>query len=172
MLRLQEQKLTDLLSLHGQAVFRYIVRLVPQLADAEEVFQQTCLTAWKNRAQFDASREFIPWACGIARNIVRNFYRRHRRDRVQLDSDVIEQLAQQNPAPPTEEGYLSALQLFLKRLPQRNRQAVTQYYQGESVQEVARTLSATTNAIYKLLNRSRQRLQTCIVSRLKGRKQP
>ena len=76
-----------------QRVFAYIVSLVPNRADAEELFQQTCLTLWEHWERYDMSLDFVPWACGIAHNHVRNFLRKRQNSQTQLDADVLEMLA-------------------------------------------------------------------------------
>ena len=76
-----------------QRVFAYVVSLVPNRADAEELFQQTCLTLWEHWQRYDMSLDFVPWACGIAHNHVRNFLRKRQNSQIQLAADVLEMLA-------------------------------------------------------------------------------
>jgi len=57
-------------------VYRFLFTLVPRREDVEDLFQQTCLTLWQERAKFDPEKgEFASWACAIAQNHVRNFRR-------------------------------------------------------------------------------------------------
>jgi hypothetical protein len=37
-------------------IYAYVVTLLPNRADAEEVFQQTCLALWKKWGEFDPAR--------------------------------------------------------------------------------------------------------------------
>ena len=78
---------------HQKDVFAYILTLVPNRNDAEDVYQQTCLALLEKQAEYDLGREFFPWACGFALNEVRRFRRAHYRERTQLDDAVIESLA-------------------------------------------------------------------------------
>lgn len=77
---------------HQRGIYAYILTLVPNRNDAEDVFQQTCLTLLEKADQFDSERPFFPWACGFALNEVRRFRRAHHRERVQLDDAVLESL--------------------------------------------------------------------------------
>lgn len=150
-------------------VFRYIVSLVPRRADAEELFQQTCLTQWENWERYDLSLDFVPWACGIAHNHVRNFHRKRQNAQVQLDADVVEMLAlQSRDRQPREDDRLVALRECLEGLPERSRGVIEGYYGGRSVQEIADQRTTTPNAIYKLLDRVREALHDCITARLAG----
>jgi hypothetical protein len=49
-------------------LYRYIAGLVPVCADAEDLFQESLLTAWQERIRSDFSRDMFAWRCGIARN--------------------------------------------------------------------------------------------------------
>ena len=62
--------------------------MLPNWHDAEDVFQQTSLGLWQTWDRFDLTQEFLPWACGVARNMVRNFLRRRGRDRVVFERAV------------------------------------------------------------------------------------
>src|SRR5437764_12104285 len=76
-------------------VYAYIVTLLPNRADAEEVFQQTSLALWKKWRQYDPDRDFVRWACGMAHFEVRNFLRKHAdKGRVFLSDDVLSEVAQ------------------------------------------------------------------------------
>ena len=62
-----------------RALLRFILRYVPSVTDARDVLQETLVTLWAKRAEFDAMKEFLPWACGIARFKVREFWRKQPR---------------------------------------------------------------------------------------------
>ena len=74
---------------HQRQLYRYIVVLAPSQDAAEEVFQQTCYILLTSRDRFDASRDFLSWAQGIARNVVREFLRQSTRP-----AAVLRQLAE------------------------------------------------------------------------------
>lgn len=76
-------------------IFAYVRCLLPQYSDAQDVFQRCSLTLWKQFDKFDRERLFLPWACGIAFNEVRNFRRVSGRDRLLFSDDLIEQLSSQ-----------------------------------------------------------------------------
>src|SRR5215469_17587546 len=74
-------------------IYAYVVTLLPNRTDAEEVFQQTSLVLWKKWQQFDPARDFVAWACGIAHYEVRNFLRKHKdKARVYLSEDIMEEM--------------------------------------------------------------------------------
>ena len=76
-------------------IYACVATLLPNRTDAEEVFQQTSLVLWKKWQQFNPSRDFLAWACGVAHHEVRNFLRKHKdRGRVFLSEDILAEVAQ------------------------------------------------------------------------------
>src|SRR5690242_1235587 len=59
-------------------LYGYIVSILPNWADADEVFQETSVILWEKRASYDCDRSFIAWAYGIARNVALRFVRKNR----------------------------------------------------------------------------------------------
>lgn len=165
----QHRQFAERLVRNQQRVFRYVVSLVPNRADAEELFQQTCLTLWECWERYDPALDFFPWACGIAHNHVRNFRRKRQNAQPLLQADVLELLAQRSlELQQREDGRLTALQDCLAALPEQNRSIVEGYYGGRTVQEIAEQRSASPNAIYKMLDRIRAALHDCVSLRLAG----
>jgi len=165
----QHRQFAERLVRSQQRVYRYIVSLVPNRADAEELFQQTCLTLWECWERYDPALDFFPWACGIAHNHVRNFLRKRQNAQVQLQADVLEMLAERSlELRQREDDRFVALRDCLAKLPERNRRVIEGYYGGKSVPQLAHQQSASPNAIYKLLDRVRLALHECVVLRLAG----
>jgi RNA polymerase sigma-70 factor (ECF subfamily) len=165
----QHRQFAERLVRNQQRVFRYIVSLVPNRADAEELFQQTSLTLWECWDRYDPELDFFPWACGIAHNHVRNFQRKRQNAQVQLQADVLEMLAERSQElRQREDDRLAALQHCLAELTERNRRIIESYYGGRTVQQIAEQLPASPNAVYKLLDRIRMALHNCVSLRLAG----
>src|SRR4051794_4262573 len=75
-------------------IYAYGVTPLPNRADAEELFKQTCLALWKKWDRFDPARDFVAWACGMAHYEARNFLRKAAgRGRVGLSDDVLSEVA-------------------------------------------------------------------------------
>lgn len=163
----QHRLFAERLVKNQQRVFRYVVSLVPNRADAEELFQQTCLTLWECWERYDPALDFFPWACGVAHNHVLNFRRKRQSAQVQIQADVLELLAQASLDRQRREDYrLAPLEDCLAELSDRNRIVVEGYYGGWTVQEIAGQLSSSPNAVYKLLDRVRALLHDCVTVRL------
>ena len=152
------------------ALQRFIMSLVPAVADARDILQETAATLWTKRAQYDAAREFLPWACGIAKFKVREFWRRQRRWEVLAESELLELIeARRVELLPELDARHEHLQECLDRLPERQREVVLDYYvDGKSVAELAARGVSSAEAIYKLLQRVRRALLDCVERGLQG----
>jgi RNA polymerase sigma-70 factor (ECF subfamily) len=149
-------------------LFAYIMALMHDRADAEEVFQEASLVLWREFERFRPGAEFMPWACAIALNQMRKFWRERRRDKHTFSAAMVEDLAvealeMQNELEPRR----LALTECMKRLPEVDRSVVELYYGAKNTaDDVAAKLGKSTHAIYKALTRARQRLFDCIGRRL------
>ena len=150
-------------------LYRFIATLVPNRADAEELFQEASLTAWRIRDRFDPMREMSPWLCGIARNLVAAHYRKQKSLAVTLDPDVVERLGQQQM---DEDVVLRerarALNQCLEKLPVRQRDLVRQYYESDqTIQSFSQAQGLSAEAVYKMMQRVRLALFQCINQSMK-----
>ena len=61
---------------------------------------------------------------------------------------------------------INFLRQCIKELPERNRNAITSFCGGKSVEQIALAGKMSSNAVYKLLRRSRALLHTCIKGKI------
>ncbi|WP_038172366.1 sigma-70 family RNA polymerase sigma factor [Verrucomicrobium sp. BvORR106] len=162
-----DERFVSLLVANQPRVYRFLVTLVPQRQDVEDLFQQTCLTLWQSRAKFDASAgEFASWACGIAHNHVRNFRRRESTRRTLLSEEVAELLV------ATREQHASflddchrALHRCMAGLTTHQRSVLEDCYGSEGgggIKLAAESSGRSANALYKVVRHIRGILHECI----------
>lgn len=159
-----DERFVALLVTNQQRIFRFLMTLVPNRVDAEDLLQQTCLTLWQNRAKFDPELgEFASWACAIAHNHVRNFRRREKTRRNVLSEEVIRSLIFTQAEHPTlMDEWQQALALCMEKLTPHQRRIVRDSYGGGSIKAAAQSAGRTANALYKILNHIRESLRQCI----------
>jgi RNA polymerase sigma-70 factor, ECF subfamily len=145
-------------------VYGYIVTLLPTRADADDIFQQTSLLLWQKRSQYDPSRDFLRWACGIAHNLVRNHLRRHRHEKVYLSDGLMEKLCEvRHAAAKRIETKLQRLTDCLDRLAPEQRELLELCYLGtEPIKTVANNRQVDPSVLYKRLDRIRWTLMDCM----------
>ncbi len=147
-----------------RALLRFILRYLPAVADARDVLQETLVTLWSKRSEFDATKEFLPWACGIARFKVREFWKRQPRWESFANEDLMALIdARLAVLEPEMTLRSEKLRECLAKLPEGQRDTLHRYYsEEESVEALALREGRSVEAIYKLLQRVRRALLECI----------
>lgn len=138
---------------HAAAVIRYAWSIVHDRIAAEEVLQETFLTAWEYRRRSHIVDEsFLPWLLIVCRNHARNAVRKSAKHK----SVSLERVTASVSDPPgelvwieVEIGSLSKADQLLCRLC---------LVEGYSYSEAARILDTTQAAVGKRLQRVRARL--------------
>ena len=157
-----------------RALLRFVLRYVPAVTDARDVLQETLVTLWAKRAEFDATREFLPWACGIARFKVREFWRKQPRWESFATDDLMALIdARREVLEPEISLRREKLRGCLGRLPAEQRGLLDRYYaEEESVETLALREGRSVEAIYKVLQRVRSALLKCIERELRAEGAP
>lgn len=150
-------------------IFRYVAVLVPRVADAQDVVQQTAVALWKKFEQFDPAQPFTPWACRFALLEARQFLRKDQRWGALLDDRLVDALVDRRAALTDEmDRRFSHLADCLRKLAPEQRQTVERYYyERRPVEELARQAGRSVEAVYKALQRIRQALGDCVTRALK-----
>src|SRR5438093_13667452 len=89
-----QQRFLSLFLRSEREIFRYVAVLVPNVADAEDIVQQTALALWEKFDAYDPNQPFTPWACRFALNKARQWIERRQRWQALLDGGLVEALAQ------------------------------------------------------------------------------
>jgi len=159
-----QQRFLSLFLRSEREIFRYVAALIPNVADAEDIVQQTAVTLWEKFDAYDPSLPFTPWACRFALNKARQWIERRQRWRALLENGLAEELAgRREELRPDLEAKLGRLEGCLGRLPGDQRSLVEgYYYRRTEISELARESGRSVAATYKALQRIRQSLQGCI----------
>lgn len=152
---------------HQRRIFGFILTLVPNAADADDIFQETCLTLWRKADTFDPSGDFVRWACGVAFNVVRNARVKQLRGRVVFSDETVRMLLDERVSRREElDGQNQVLGDCLQALPAPHRNLLELCYCGEhSIEAISRKLHRQPNAVYQQLHRIRRALLKCIEER-------
>jgi RNA polymerase sigma-70 factor (ECF subfamily) len=145
----------------------YILSLLPTLADAEDVLQETFLTVTAKAATFVEGTNFSAWACTIARFKVLEARRRLGKAS-DLTEEAIEALAMDAPESGFFEERVEAVRRCLDRLAPRARQIVwLRYHGGCSCDDIGRQVGWAEPAVRVALAKARAALRTCVEFQLR-----
>jgi len=147
-----------------QNILAYIGSLTCDFREAEELLQETAAQAFEHAGRYDGSRPFLPWAIGIARNVVLHHRRHAARHHCVIDPEVMERLEDVfDELSDRRERLRDALNLCREKLPPRSQYVCRMRYEsGLHINEIARRVGATAGAVRALLHRIRDQLRQCI----------
>ena len=146
------------------AVKAYVRRLVPTWHDVEEVVQQTSLIAWKKFDELDDIDRFGGWLMTIARFESLKHRRSLARSPLVFSDKLAEQLADATGnIVAGDADRLQALERCLQKLDHAKRELILMVHKpGVTVREYAQQNARPEQAIYKSVQRIRQKLLMCI----------
>jgi RNA polymerase sigma-70 factor (ECF subfamily) len=163
--------LDELMSRHGSRLFHYILRLLHNEDDAEDVAQETFVRVYQKRMGFDPSRKLSSWLYAIATNLVRDklrWQRRHPEMSMDAeDSETGQALGDILPAQSGSPGEAVAceeraalVREAVSSLPQNWRiPLVLAEFEGRSHIEIGEILSCTPKAVEMRIARARRELR-------------
>jgi RNA polymerase sigma-70 factor, ECF subfamily len=159
-----QQRFLSLFLRSEREIFRYVAALIPNVADAEDIVQQTALVLWEKFDAYDPSQPFTPWACRFALNKTRQWLERRQRWQALLERGLAEELAQRREElRPELDLRLKHLERCLGKLPVEQFTLIEgYYYRRDDIEKLAANYGRTVAATYKMLQRVRQTLQACI----------
>ena len=159
-----QQRFLSLFLRSEREIFRYVAALVPNVADAEDIVQQTALALWEKFEAYDPSQPFTPWACRFALNKSKQWIERRQRWQALLEGGLAEELAQRREElKPEFERRLARLEACLGKLPGEQRELVEgYYYKRTGIEALAGESGRSIEATYKMLQRIRHALQSCV----------
>src|SRR5829696_6406127 len=165
-----QQRFLSLFLRSEREIFRYVAALVPNVADAEDIVQQTALALWEKFDSYDPNQPFTPWACRFALNKTKQWIERRQRWQALLEGGLAEELAQRREElRPEIETRLKHLEGCFNELPAEQRSIVEgYYYRRDGIEKLAEESGRTVAAAYKTLQRVRHALQVCIENAVKG----
>jgi len=156
-----------LLNEHERKITLYVMNLVRDRGDAEDILQEARLVMWRNFHKFEKGTHFLAWARKIAFHQILS-YRRKRNKRVELSESFLESIAVE--ISKNEQRYdrrSEALKSCVRKLSRPHRQVLLMRYTRDmDVDKIGREVGRSEGAVYRLLSRLRMMLQDCVTKKI------
>jgi RNA polymerase sigma-70 factor (ECF subfamily) len=146
-------------------LYRSIMSMVRNSADAEDIIQDTVMRAYANIGRYDSERPFYPWLLTIGRNLARNhLVKRNRRESdSELPIDIPEISASDPEAALIRDEQVRQLHAALEELKPEHREILElQHFQDCSYQEISEILDIPKGTVMSRLYYARKQLQTAL----------
>lgn len=155
---------------HQFQLYAFILTLVPNSADADDVMQETSVALWEMFEQFQPGSNFGAWACTVARYRILKFRDRKPEALLQVGDDVLDLIAAVSLSQSDEsEVRRHALDECIRRLPPRDYALLKQSFDPatRTLKQVSEVIGRPVNTVYKAMSRIHQALFECVRRTLK-----
>ncbi len=161
---LSDSRFVELLTSTQVRLRSYALSLVRIPTDADDVLQNACIVLWKKRMDYDPSRDFFPWACGVVLIEVLRYRRKVATDKLMFDEAMLNTLAAEYIKHADELDRRSELlHDCVRKLPEKDMRLLNDRY-GNSIKpkEIAQKYGCPPTTVYSALARIRESLFRCV----------
>ena len=152
-------------SRYADRIFAMIVRLVPDVMDAQELTQDTFLRAFSRIDSYDAKKASLAtWLCRIAYHLTLDFLKRRRPVIVSIEDSQVWQTDINDEELEAElstrrEERIAKLENLMDELPDEEKMLLTLYYfEDRPLTEIAYIIGFDTKALANRMYRTRRKL--------------
>jgi len=143
---------------YKNAIFYHCFAIVHDEASAEDVAQETFITAYYKLHLYNADYRLSTWLFKIATNKALDSLRKHRHE-IKTDDNVFDTLASQQPGPDKSAHY-DELHRAVEALAPKHRAVISLYYwQGLSYDEIANVMSVPVGSVQGWMHRAKATLR-------------
>lgn len=163
-----------LLGQHERRLRGYILSLVPNWADADDIGQEVRIRLWEQFDNYDRAKDFGVWARTIAHYQILTHRERVSRQGKLVSDRSVDLIAQEVAAlSPELDASERALADCFAKLPETKRKLLLQYYsRGQTARTIAQDLGRSFDATRQAILRARLVLGNCVESALKKEETP
>ncbi len=162
---ISERDFVSLISTNQRRILAYIIVLVPNRTDAEDVMQETIALMWEKKGDFVPGTDFVAWGIRIAYYKILNYRKKVFNNRqIVINDEQFERLEKQAVERSSRvEDMLYKLDECVQKISKPDRHLVYMRYSKEiSVKEISSRINKSIRSIYLNLSRIQGLLLKCI----------
>ena len=159
-----ESEYLKLLTGNYSRLYSYVLCMVCNKDDAEDVMQDTAIVMWEKFESFTPGTNFVAWAKSIAHHKIMDLRKKQVRNRCQLDDNVLELLISERESYKDDSSRkIEALEQCIKKLQVRDRKILKlKYFEGRQVKDIAAGVNVPLHTMYRLIARLHELLLGCV----------
>ena len=171
--------LAELITRYQNRLYRYLLRIVRQPAEAEDLFQQTWLRVVEKIRFFDASRNFDAWLFTLARNLAIDYLRRIHPQSLDeplangwRTETVADRISSKDRTPldhALAAERRTEISEAMAALPMTYREVLTLRFEDEmKIEEIAQVTAVPVSTVKSRLRRALEQLRYALEARYRG----
>jgi len=153
-----------LLMTNQKRIYAFILGMVPNHQDADDLFQETVLVMWSKFDEFEPGTNFTVWGLTIARYQILSVRKRHACRGFQFSQAALDLLQKDSESFVRQlDGRLHILRTCVRKLTPNDHTLIRLRYEEEvTIRIIAERWNQSVQSIYKRLARVHDMLLRCI----------
>jgi RNA polymerase sigma-70 factor (ECF subfamily) len=149
-------------------IYAFILSLVPNWVDADDIMQETATTMWHKFKDFKTGSNFTAWSMSVAYYKVLSFRKKQKHNALLFDHNMIETLANHASTLTKEKNIRQeALQDCLSKLEHSDYELVRlRYEKFDTTRQLSDYIGKPVHRLYRALTRIHNMLLECIQEKL------
>ncbi len=151
----------NLLVPNQRKIFAFILGMVPNKADAEDIQQETLVKMWSNFDRFEIGTDFVAWGVTIAKYRIFEFRRKRKGSKLQFSEELLQTfVAESEQRMPF---HLDMLRKCMQKLTQKEVDFLKLRYGCDlTLKRIAERTGITIPAVHKAISLIHNRLARCV----------
>ena len=145
-------------------IYAFILTMVPNHGDAEDLFQETVLLMWSKFDTFAPGTSFAAWGYTIARYQVLSVRKRHSTRGVLFSQAAVELLQNESDRFVEQtDSRMQALRQCIDKLGPKDYELICMRYRNEvTIKSIAEQMGRSVQGVYKRIARIHDALLQCV----------
>ncbi|MCK5000968.1 MAG: sigma-70 family RNA polymerase sigma factor [Anaerohalosphaera sp.] len=160
----ETESFLKLLMPNQKRIFSYIVTLIPNYADAEDVMQEVVNVLLRKYSDYTPNTDFVAWALTITRYKIYEYYKEKKRDQQRLSNETVRFLDKESSTKgPDFDSNLEAVKKCIGKLDAKDYKLIQlRYEMDQNVKSISLRFGRSVQSIYRNLSRVHNILLRCI----------
>jgi len=159
-----------LLMANQKRIYAYILGMVPNHQDADDLFQETVLVMWSKFDSFTRDTGFAAWGITVARYQILSARKRYSMRSQQFSQAALDLLEAESPHFIEQiDSWMEALRKCVRKLNQRDYDLIRMRYENEvAIKVIAERVGRSVQSVYKRIAHIHDALMKCIRRTISG----
>lgn len=146
-----------------RSLYAYILSLLPNRSDAEDILQETNLILCKKAKEYNPDGHFQGWAFRIARYQIMAHMTKYRRSKIHFSNELAEAMAEEDFDSTSLNVTQKALQLCYDLLPKHMQSiARLRFKEEKTLKDISSLVNRPIGSVSATLHRIRRNLLNCV----------
>lgn len=154
----------SLLMVNQRRINSYILSVVPNFTDADDIMQETIAVMWRKFGDFEIGTDFASWGMKVAYFCILDYRKMKDKDKLVYSQDIFERISAiaKERQSETDERIINLRRCIEKLRAEDQRLLKARYELNYNAKSLAAQLDRSIQYVYKHLSRIHHTLNLCV----------